>query len=69
MDIAKLTAIVSILITLSVASERLVEIVKGFIPSLNAENLEAEAEAWRKAKISILSIISGFSPLGCQVRY
>lgn len=37
MDVTKLTAIVTILITLSIASERLVEIIKGFIPYLNAE--------------------------------
>jgi hypothetical protein len=59
MDITKLTAVVSILITLSVASERLVEIIKGFFPALNAENLEAPAEAWRKARISIIAIVSG----------
>ncbi len=59
MDITKLTAVVSILITLSVASERLVEIIKGFFPSLNVENLDPPAEAWRKAIISIIAVVSG----------
>ncbi len=40
MDVNKLTAIVTILITLSIASERLVEIIKGFIPFLNADTLD-----------------------------
>ena len=59
METNKLIAMVTILITLSVASERLVEIIKGFFPSLNTENLEAKAEAWRKAKISFIAVVSG----------
>jgi hypothetical protein len=59
MDFSKLTAIIAILITLSIASERLVEIIKGFFPNLNEENLTGEAEAWRKAKVSILAVICG----------
>lgn len=59
MEVSKLIGIITILITLSVATERLVEIVKGFMPGLNKENLEPGDEAKRKAKVSILAIICG----------
>lgn len=68
MDINKLVAIVSILITLSIASERLVEIIKGFFPSLNREILDdPKNEAWRKAKISILAVLSGIVTAGLSI--
>ena len=56
---SKLIAIVTILITLSVASERLVEIIKGFLPKLSEENLESNEEAKRKAKVAFLAVICG----------
>lgn len=59
MDINLLIGLVSILITLSIASERLVEIIKGFIPYLNIEQTDPKAEARRKALIHILSVTSG----------
>jgi hypothetical protein len=59
MDVTKLISIISALFTLSVASERLVEIIKGFFPQLNEQNLEGQAEALRKAKISILAVVCG----------
>ncbi len=59
MDITVLISIVTILITLSVASERLVEIIKGFFPQLSEEYLEGSKEAWRKAKVNILAVICG----------
>jgi hypothetical protein len=72
MDTTKLIAIVTILITLSIATERLVEIIKGFFPKLSQE-IPAElpedtpekvlarqkTEAWRKAKVSFLAVICG----------
>jgi predicted histidine transporter YuiF (NhaC family) len=68
MDVNKLTAIVTILITLSIASERLVEIIKGFIPFLNADTLDnannlinPNQEARRKAYVSILSVFCGIA--------
>lgn len=59
MDITRLTAIVSILITLSIASERLVEIIKGLMPPLNQENSNPTKEGWRRASIQVLAIVSG----------
>ena len=60
MDSAKLTAIVTLILALSVASERLVEIIKGFIPALDKPNTTDEkAESRRKSYLQILAVIAG----------
>ena len=59
MDITKLTAMVSILITLSIASERLVEIIKGLIYPLDQESPNPVNESLRRALIQILAVLSG----------
>ena len=60
MDITKLTVIVSLILALSIASERLVEIVKGLIPFLNQEQTtDARKEGWRRAGLHILAIVAG----------
>jgi hypothetical protein len=55
----KLTAVVSLLVALSVAAERLVEIVKGMIPSLNLECADPRLEAWRRCSIQLLAVVAG----------
>jgi len=50
---------IQLLIALSVASERLVEIIKGFWPFLNKTNTDATKEGWRRAILQILAVISG----------
>lgn len=69
MNTEKLIAVVSILVILSIASERLVEIIKAYIPSLVEDKVagdtivnpqqELQKEARRKAKISVLAIAAG----------
>jgi len=60
MDAAKLTAIITLILALSVASERLVEIIKGFIPVLDKTNTSDEkAEARRRSYLQILAVLSG----------
>ena len=60
MDAAKLTAIVTLILALSVASERLVEIIKGFIPALDkAITNDEAAEARRRSYLQILAVLSG----------
>lgn len=54
-----LYALVALLVALSVASERLVEIIKGAIPSLNKENPDTTREGWRRAAIQSLAVICG----------
>ena len=58
-NITNLTTIVSLIMALSVASERLVEIIKGLIPSLNQENSDPKKEGWRRAALHILAVIAG----------
>jgi len=61
MDTTKLATIVSLLVALSVASERLVEIIKGLIPALNQENTDPTKEGWRKAGLQVLAVAAGIT--------
>ena len=59
MSTLNLITLVSLLIALSGAAERLTEIVKGLIPFLNQENEDPVKEARRKSSIQFLAVISG----------
>jgi len=59
MDMTKLTTVVSLLIGLSIASERLVEILKGFIPALDQQSSDPHKEGRRRAVLQILAVIAG----------
>jgi drug/metabolite transporter (DMT)-like permease len=59
MDVSKLSAIIAILVALSVASERLVEIVKNLIPWLNQQLDDPMREGWRRAALQILAVGAG----------
>jgi len=59
MDINTLAVIVTLLIGLSVASERLVAIVKGLIPFLNQENANPVFEGWRTSALQALAVAAG----------
>lgn len=54
-----LTNFVTLLIALSIASERLVEIIKNAIPWLNNKNTDAKKEGWRKSLLQTLAVIAG----------
>jgi hypothetical protein len=54
-----LAAILGVLISLSVASERLVEIIKGVVPFLNLQNVDEKKEGWRKAVLQAMAVCSG----------
>ena len=56
-----LAVIVSVLVCLSVASERLVEIIKGIFPFLNQENENARKEGWRRAILQLFAVCSGIA--------
>ena len=55
----RLTVVITLLIGLSVAAERMVEIVKGFVPVLDQPKTEPRAEARRKAVLHILGVFAG----------
>ena len=59
MDPTHLTAIISLLIALSVAAERLVEIIKGFWPFLNTPQADAKWEGRRRAGLQLLAVGAG----------
>lgn len=50
---------VGLLLAVSIASERLVEIVKGLVPYLNEARSDAREEARRKVALQVLAIFSG----------
>lgn len=59
-DLDNLSAIIALLAALSVAAERLVEIIKGFVPCLNKEILDnPDQEARRKAWLQVLAVAAG----------
>jgi energy-converting hydrogenase Eha subunit A len=58
MDTTKLTTVISLLIALSIASERLVDIIKGLVPWLNQQRRKPAEEGWRKAALQILAVIA-----------
>ena len=59
MDATKLAAIVSVILALSIASERIVEIIKGFIPALDKATDGERAEGQRRSYLHILAVIAG----------
>lgn len=56
---ADVSTSVSLLAALSVASERLVEIIKGAIPWLNEEKKDAREEGRRQAVLHVLAAVAG----------
>jgi hypothetical protein len=59
MDTVKLTELASVVLALSIASERLVEIVKGLIPWLNKSSSDEDAEGRRCSVLQLLAVVSG----------
>lgn len=50
---------VTLLITLSIASERLVEIIKNAVPWLNNRNSDPKKEGWRRSILQAMAVIAG----------
>lgn len=59
MDVNTISTLATLLIALSVASERLVEIVKGVIPSLTVEQKDEKQERRRKSTIQAIAVLAG----------
>ena len=58
MALQYLTELVTVLIALSVATERIVEIIKGMIPFLSSEK-DARKEQWRRVALHVLAMCAG----------
>jgi hypothetical protein len=54
-----LTFLVTFILALSIASERLVEIIKGWIPSLELKNADPIKESRRRSILQALAVASG----------
>jgi len=61
MDTTKITTVISLLVGLSIASERLVDIIKGLVPWLNQERRKPAEEGWRKAALQIIAVFAGIT--------
>jgi hypothetical protein len=61
MDTTKLTTVISLLVALSIASERLVDIIKGLVPWLNQQRRRPTEEGWRKAALQVIAVIAGIT--------
>ncbi len=59
MDMTNVTAIVGVLVALSVATERAVEIVKGVIPQLTGKSDSQKKEGLRRAANQLLAVGAG----------
>jgi hypothetical protein len=59
MDINTLYVVVSLLVALSIASERLVAIIKGLVPFLNQQNADPKKEGYRTAILQALAVVCG----------
>jgi hypothetical protein len=64
---ASLSTVVAVIIAISVASERLAEIIKGVVPALNTKRVDnSRAEEKRAAKVRVLAVgTSIFTALLC----
>jgi hypothetical protein len=60
MDTTKLTTVISLLVALSIASERLIDIIKGLVPRLNQQRRKP-TEGWRKAALQVIAVIAGIT--------
>lgn len=61
MDLSSVSTIVALLIALSIASERLVEITKGCLPSLSKAKEDSAEEGRRRAAIQLIAVAAGIA--------
>ena len=59
MDLEQLSTVVALLVTLSVAAERLVEIIKNPIGFLRDQNPDPNKEGYRKVALQVLAVAAG----------
>ena len=63
----KIIAFVSFLIALSIASERLVEIIKNLIPPLNTAQDDPTKEGLRRAALQFMAVLAGVFIPSCSL--
>ena len=60
-----LETVIGLLAALSIASERLVEIIKGVVPYLNTAKPDPKAEGIRKTILQCLAVVAGIGTTLC----
>lgn len=55
----RLISLLSIVVTLSIVTERIVEIIKGIIPSLSVLKEDPRQEARRRLTLQLMAVVSG----------
>lgn len=55
----KLITVVGFILAISIASERLVEIIKGVVPYLRDQQTEPQKEGIRRSLLQVLAVFSG----------
>ncbi|MFZ1729077.1 MAG: hypothetical protein WBQ23_02685 [Bacteroidota bacterium] len=59
MELTELSDLIAYIVALSIAAERMVEIVKGIIPFLNKKAEDEKVERWRVVSLQLLAVASG----------
>lgn len=59
MELTALSDLIAYIVALSIASERLVEIVKGVIPFFSRKGEDESAESWRRVALQLLAVAAG----------
>ncbi|MBE0643212.1 MAG: hypothetical protein IH600_03965 [Bacteroidetes bacterium] len=59
MEITALSDLIAYIVALSIASERLVEIVKGVVPFLSSKAGSESLENWRRVALQLLAVAAG----------
>jgi hypothetical protein len=60
MELTTLPIVVTLILALSIATERFVEIIKGFFPSLSQSQADPVLESHRAAKLQSLAVVGGW---------
>ncbi|MBR9976730.1 MAG: hypothetical protein KFH87_01460 [Bacteroidetes bacterium] len=59
MELIELSDLIAYIVALSIAAERLTEIVKGIIPFFNQRSENENTENWRRVSLHCLAVASG----------
>jgi len=58
-NLVGLTEIVGVILTLSIAAERLAEIIKGLVPFLSIKKVDPKIEGRRRSALQVISVVTG----------
>jgi drug/metabolite transporter (DMT)-like permease len=59
MELVELSDLIAYIVALSIAAERLVEIIKGIVPFFRTKAETEEVETWRRVALQLLAVGAG----------